>query len=125
MIPQAKRIQRSRRKGAALPEGTVYVGRPTMWGNPFMGRCTGHARSVILHTQWLDGRIGALMLEAMGFSPGEIDALDRLRCRVLTRLHELAGRNLACWCPPSSEWCHANTLLRMAPAHHAYERLAA
>ncbi len=29
------RIQRKRTKGWRMPEGAVYVGRPTIWGNPF------------------------------------------------------------------------------------------
>lgn len=29
-----KRIQRQRRAGWRMPEGAVYVGRPTKWGNP-------------------------------------------------------------------------------------------
>lgn len=29
------RIQRKRTKGWRMPEGAVYVGRPTKWGNPF------------------------------------------------------------------------------------------
>lgn len=29
-----KRIQRSRQKGWRKPPGSVYVGRPTKWGNP-------------------------------------------------------------------------------------------
>ena len=33
MSPQ--RIQRQRTKGWRMPEGAVYVGRPTKWGNPF------------------------------------------------------------------------------------------
>lgn len=28
-----KRIQRERRKGWRMPEGAIYVGRPTKWGN--------------------------------------------------------------------------------------------
>lgn len=125
MIPQAKRVQRSRRKGTTTPQGAIYVGRPTMWGNPFAGRRWGHAKSVILHQNWLAGHLGALTLERMGFSPAEIDALGRLRARVLTNLHTLAGRDLACWCPLSSEWCHAETLLRLAPLHAEYDRYAA
>ncbi|MBK7274882.1 MAG: DUF4326 domain-containing protein [Actinomycetales bacterium] len=35
MSPQ--RIQRQRTKGWRMPEGAVYVGRPTKWGNPFGG----------------------------------------------------------------------------------------
>lgn len=33
MTPQ--RIQRKRTKGWKMPENTVYVGRPSKWGNPF------------------------------------------------------------------------------------------
>jgi hypothetical protein len=34
-----KRIQRRRTKGWRMPEGAIYVGRPTRWGNPY--RVTG------------------------------------------------------------------------------------
>lgn len=30
-----KRIQRKRTKGWKMPEGAVYVGRPSEWGNPY------------------------------------------------------------------------------------------
>lgn len=33
MTPQ--RVQRKRTKGWRMPEGVVYVGRGTAWGNPF------------------------------------------------------------------------------------------
>lgn len=125
MHQPAQRICRSRRKGAPVPPGAIYVGRPTIWGNPFQDRAGGHVRSVIIHAKWLEGRVGALMLENMRFSPAEIDALERLRVRVLTQLHRLAGHDLACWCPLSSAWCHANTLLQLAPVHAELERLAA
>ncbi len=29
------RIQRMRAKGWRMPDGAIYVGRPSMWGNPF------------------------------------------------------------------------------------------
>ncbi len=35
-MPQ--RIQRKRTKGWRMPDGAVYVGRPTKWGNPFVYR---------------------------------------------------------------------------------------
>lgn len=31
-----KRIRRKRTKGWRMPEGAVYVGRPSKWGNPFL-----------------------------------------------------------------------------------------
>lgn len=34
MNPQ--RIQRKRTKGWRMPDGAIYVGRPTRWGNPFV-----------------------------------------------------------------------------------------
>ena len=111
---RAIRIQRSRRKGSSLPADTIYVGRPTMWGNPFMSRRWGHAKSVVLYRRWIAGRLGALTLERMGFCPAEIDALERLRSRVLDNVHRLTGHDLACWCPASSAWCHADLLLRLA-----------
>lgn len=61
----------------------------------------------------------------MGFSPAEIDAMERLRARVLTNLHRLSGHDLACWCPKTSDWCHAETLLQLAAIHADYERWAA
>ena len=48
----ARRIQRSRRKGFRMPENAIYVGRPTMWGNPFEHRKWGHAKATILHERW-------------------------------------------------------------------------
>lgn len=121
---RARRIQRSRRRGAPLPEGAVYVGRPTLWGNPFQDRQWKHAKSVKLHRSWLKGEIAALSLEKLGFCPMEVDALLRLRARVLVRLHELSGRDLACWCPIASAWCHADILLDLAPLHADLERFA-
>lgn len=125
VILPAQRIQRSRRKGYRTPEGVIYVGRPTMWGNPFHAAGRGHAKATILHDQWLKGRIGALTLECMDFCPAEIEALERLRARVLVSLHRLAGRDLACWCPLTSPWCHAETLLRLAPVYADFEKCAA
>jgi hypothetical protein len=109
-----RRLQRSRRRGAATPDGARYVGRPTVFGNPFRIERFGHARAVALHRSWLAFRLGTLTLEKIGFHPAEIEALDRLRVRVLRRLPELAGHDLQCWCPLTSRWCHADTLLALA-----------
>ena len=119
------RIQRSRKKGFITPPDVIYVGRPTMWGNPFKHRQWGHAKAVNLHRRWLEGDLAALSLERLGFCPAEVDALQRLRIRVLTGLHTLAGHDLACWCPLSTPWCHAELLLDMAPSYADFERAAA
>lgn len=114
-IAKGRRICRKRGHRGHQPEGVVYVGRPTLWGNPFTSRCSGHAKSVILHRRWLHCELGAISLERMGFSLGEIDGLYRRRDAVLTGLHRLTGKHLSCWCPLSSRWCHADTLLDLAP----------
>lgn len=116
MSPQ--RIQRQRTKGYRMPEGAVYVGRPTVWGNPFViGQsigCDDAATAVDLHRSWLE----------QGFTapyplPGETPHLEQLREQVLTRAHELAGKDLACWCPLVDAGgrpvpCHADALLELA-----------
>lgn len=58
------RIQRQRTKGWRMPEGAVYVGRPTRWGNPFtIGGRSGLARVPAVHhpdREWeYEGRISA------------------------------------------------------------------
>jgi hypothetical protein len=40
---QPKRIQRQRAKGWRMPEGAIYVGRPSQWGNPFDLDVIAHA----------------------------------------------------------------------------------
>jgi hypothetical protein len=120
-----KRLTRPRRKGVKTPQGARYVGKPTLFGNPFAMPRFGHAKSVILHRAWLIGDVSDYMLERMGFCPKQIEALGRLRARILTNLHHLDGLDLTCWCPQNSKWCHADILLELAPIYAEYERLAA
>jgi hypothetical protein len=86
-----------------------------LWGNPFSGRPRiGHARSVILHATWLREGLPPTVLARCHFSDAEIVSLGRWRSRVMASLASLSGRNLECWCPLTSEWCHADTLLRLS-----------
>lgn len=109
-----RRVQRSRRKGATTPPGTVYVGRPTIYGNPFRLERFGHARSVKLYARWAEGRLGDLTLEQLGFGPHEIESLHRWRTRLVQQIPLLRGKKLQCWCPLTSRWCHADVLLKLA-----------
>ncbi|WP_010545925.1 DUF4326 domain-containing protein [Sphingomonas elodea] len=112
---QPVRLQRTRRRDARTPAGAVYVGRPTVWGNPFSDRPKiGHARSVILYRSWLDGDLSPRVLRAAAFDEPEINGLYRWRRRLIACLHQLRGRDLQCWCPLTSSWCHADALLRSA-----------
>lgn len=118
------RIQRRRTRGWRAPEGAVYVGRPTRFGNPF---------SVDLYVK--ADRIGYLdraegrRLAAEDFERWLVEGEDGLWCgpvdesatarRVLLRaIPLLAGRDLTCWCPlpepGQPDHCHAAVLLRLA-----------
>jgi hypothetical protein len=92
----------------------VYVGRPTVYGNPFPSDRFGHARSVALYRLWIERRLGALSLGDLGFSPSETDALGRWRKRLDKAMPRLVGVDLQCWCPVTSRWCHADVLLAYA-----------
>jgi hypothetical protein len=98
-----RRIQRKRTKGWRMPKGAVYVGRPTKWGNPC--RSKGVA-AVTAYRCWIeqsaDGRVGGVDRGGMFTKPFPTDDL-----------HELRGKNLACWCGLDQP-CHAEVLLQMA-----------
>ncbi|NDC16182.1 MAG: DUF4326 domain-containing protein [Synechococcaceae bacterium WB9_2_170] len=86
-----ERIQRRRTAGWRMPPNTIYVGRPTKWGNPFDWQNHGHADAVSLFEQHL-------------ISNPALVAAART---------QLAGRHLACWCSPEKP-CHADVLLSVA-----------
>lgn len=109
------RIQRRRTKGWRLPPNTVCVDRSTDFGNPFTVAAAheaGHAGKrlpefvVSCFDAWLHGDRS----EWMG---AESDAAAEM---ILSRLPELRGKNLACYCKPGSP-CHADVLLRLANAN--------
>ena len=99
-----KRIQRKRVAGWRMPPNTVYVGRPTRWGNPFPltpAAERSHAKgeefyyrlSVEAFSSWIEGE------EQAGF-------------RSDIRL-KLKGKDLACWCKEGMP-CHADVLLQIS-----------
>lgn len=93
-----KRIQRKRTKGWRMPEGTVYVGRPTIFGNPFpMSR---DYNALELFRKWVNG--------ARGTGGGGLR-----RATLFGRLPDLRGKDLACWCKEGAP-CHADILLELA-----------
>jgi hypothetical protein len=120
------RLHRVRGKNARTPPGARYVGRPTDYSNPFERRGRiNHKRSVILYEAWVHGRLNDYILARCGFGRDEIAALHRWRQRLLRSLIDLRGRDLQCWCPLTSAWCHANVLLRLVNDPFALARLLA
>lgn len=109
-----RRHQRSRKRGVPSPAGVLYCGRPTDRGNPFRAERFGHARSVKLYRRWIERTLTINDLIRLGFDLTEIDGLIRWRNRLDRELPTLRGRDLQCWCPLSSKWCHVDILLEAA-----------
>lgn len=94
-----------------MPEGAIYVGRGTMWGNPFAAR--DPAIAVRMFRCWLRGSLRSADLFACSLAmPGP---LGRYRERMLAEVGMLRGRALCCWCNPTKP-CHADVLIEMANA---------
>lgn len=78
-----------------VPTDVVYVGRPSIWGNPYhMGTESQRDEVCNAYEQWLTGD-----------SP--TSKLVRHRAK-----KELKGKDLVCYCAPKR--CHGDTLLRIA-----------
>lgn len=105
------RVQR-RRDGKNWP-GAVYVGRPTMWGNPFRADASASdpdrvaASAAGAHTA-----AHAYQLWLMGHSALAHIEPER-RARILAGLPTLSGATLSCWCR-HNEPCHADILIALA-----------
>jgi len=96
MTERPTRIQRKRTKGWRMPPNTIYVGRPTKWGNPWIvGNGYSAAEIVALYQAWMTGWYGSTKLPP------------------LPNPTELRGKDLACWCPLGQP-CHADVLLELA-----------
>lgn len=99
MTPQ--RIQRQRTTGWRMPENTVYVGRGSKWGNPY--RANGNRAEA--------ASLFADMLHCAPVGDGTWGRRGEKAEETVRR--ELAGKNLACWCPLDQP-CHADVLLDLA-----------
>jgi hypothetical protein len=118
-----RRIQRKRTKGWKMPEGAVYVGRPTKFGNPFV--------PIQLDGLWM-------VMDENGVDYQPYHNTKRAAASKAVELYEanltywsggllkhdaplreavtaLAGRDLACWCPLDAP-CHGDVLLEIANA---------
>lgn len=97
-----KRIQRRRTKGWRMPKGAVYVGRQGAlcgWGNPFIVATESNGGNMT--AQETVDQFRKALLEG------------RLQVSVRKVREELAGKDLACWCPLDQP-CHADVLLELA-----------
>ena len=104
MLPT--RIQRKRTKGWQMFPGTVYVGRPSKWGNPYKVenfRPLGKKGTPEQEAEYLAQALRLYRVYVTEIRP-ELFSAAKI---------ELAGRNLCCWCPMTQP-CHADILLELA-----------
>ena len=117
-MSKPKRIQRKREKGWKMPAGTVYVGRPSKWGNDFRVSKYKHGFIVRNGNVGLNGHIYETKLSASKVCV-KVYA-QNIRQRVIYKdidLSELAGKDLACWCPLDQP-CHADVLIELANSNN-------
>lgn len=77
----------------------VYIGRPSIWGNPFTHKkgtqakyiCSSREKAVAAYREWI------------------LKNPD-----LMSKLPELKGKILGCWCAPFP--CHGDVLLELANA---------
>ncbi|MFJ6073661.1 DUF4326 domain-containing protein [Streptomyces sp. NPDC093065] len=119
LTEQPRRIQRRRTKGWRAPDGAVYVGRGTRWGNPYALKRCGPTHAVV------DSRTGDVIFGSTNETEARrvsvvwfrawLSSQPELRATVA---EELQGRDLMCWCPLPADGqpdhCHAAVLLELA-----------
>jgi hypothetical protein len=95
------RVLNLHRLGGRIPNGAVYIGRPSKWGNPFpiSGENT-RDNSVDKYREMVEN------------SPQFIDEVRR----------ELRGKDLVCFCAPKR--CHGDILLQIANNEPSIEKLS-
>ena len=116
--PHPLRIQRKRTAGWRMPEGAIYCGRPTIWGNPWStekAMASGlfkpeFVAEVVVneYRAWLLNKESPFM-EHCGYR----HTLHYRRGHILEHLHELKGKQLACWCGLDKP-CHVDVLAELA-----------
>ena len=110
-----KRIQRRRTKGWRMPEGAVYVGRPSRWGNPYEAGKPPYPNH-------LGGGVFPCDCPPLT-TERAVSMFASMAARVRRGrdewLEPLRGRDLVCWCPLDQP-CHGDVLLELAnPSPHS------
>lgn len=132
------RIQRRRTPGWRMPEGAVYVGRPTVFGNPFevyltdccqywdirddngvtgylVNHVAAHLSRAMTHPRTTPWPRSAAAARAAELYRSDLLSWGRLEGNpeLAAAIRNLEGKDLACWCPLDHP-CHADVLLDLA-----------
>lgn len=91
ILSPSKRIQRKRTAGWRMPPNTVYVGRPSIYGNPYQVGVDGTVKECLaLYRQRLNDN-------------------EELRQAIIS---DLTGKDIACWCAVDAP-CHGDVILEI------------
>ncbi len=95
-VPSGPKVYNKRRGNA--PEGAVYIGRPSEWGNPFGSKDGTQAKF----------RVSSRHEAIQAFKEWVLADPNMVR-KIKQRLK---GKDLVCWCAPAP--CHGHVLLKIA-----------
>jgi len=87
-----------------IPEGAVYVGRPSKWGNPWR---IGEKHPADGH-RFTREEVVEMYRQALP----QMLTTKREDGSLILDIEELRGKDLVCWCAPLP--CHADVLLELA-----------
>jgi hypothetical protein len=117
------RGQRQRTKGWTAPENSLYVGRPSQWGNPWRVKENGRNNFSVHHEPQGERPRGAVAHydSAEAAAAHAVQAYrEHLEAQsdlwIYGRLQPLLGKVLLCWCNPTLP-CHVDVLIECAAAH--------
>lgn len=123
-----RRIRLRRTNGWRKPPGAVVVARPSLWGNPFrVGEVAAHRHRSAAHPhdfyvdrhRIVDAAQAVALYRRIITEPAEHQYVGHDTPTIHAIRANLAGRDLACWCPLVDEDgnpvpCHGDVLLELA-----------
>lgn len=78
----------------------IYIGRPSIWGNPF-----SHLPNTLARFK-VGNRKDAIL---------KYEAWIKTQPNIMKQIGQLRGKTLGCWCSPKS--CHGDVLAKLAEEH--------
>jgi len=118
------RIQRKRTKGWKMPDNTIYVGRPTKFGNPFRldpdGAIMYYSMNRAILAPWIYWSVSGgfsiqdilELYEKWITGKLEFNGIYKRPLPQVPDIEELRGRDLACWCSLDKP-CHVDILIKL------------
>jgi hypothetical protein len=115
-MTEPRRVQLRRTKGWRLPANTAIIDRRSKWGNPWVVTYDRDNGWCVLEPDWLPGPRRRTIFCSSNYTARGMAALRFWRWAVSPfcklPFHELAGMNVACWCPDG--YCHGTAILAIA-----------